>query len=60
MSEQRPDWQAIVERLEKLEKQNRRMMQAGALILVVAASVLLMGQAPSYRVVEANEFVLGM
>ena len=58
MSSPTPDWTAVVARLEKLERQNRRMKQAGAVALILAAAVLLMGQAPATRTVEANEFVL--
>ena len=48
----------ITEHLEKLERQNRRMKQAGVVALIIAAAVLLMGQASPNRTVEANEFVL--
>ena len=58
MSSPTPDWTAVVERLEKLEKQNRRLKQAGAVALILAAAVLLMGQASPNRTVEANRFVL--
>lgn len=58
MSSPTPDWTAVVERLEKLERQNRRMKQAGAVALLLATAVLLMGQASPNRTVEANEFVL--
>ena len=58
MSSPTPDWTAVVERLEKLERQNRRLKQAGAVALILAAAVLLMGQASPNRTVEANEFVL--
>jgi len=50
---------ALVERLEKVERQNRRMKFTGAVVLVLASATLLMGQAPpKRRVVEAEEFVL--
>ena len=58
MSSSTPEWTAVVERLEKLERQNRRLKQVGAVALILAAAVLLMGQAPATRTVEANEFVL--
>jgi len=58
MSSLTPDWTAVVERLEKLERQNRRLKQAGAVALIIAAAVLLMGQVSQNRTVEANEFVL--
>ena len=68
MIPQTSDWTAVVGRLEKLEKQNRRLKQVGAVALVLAVALLLMGQvwqtqavnaqAPATRTVEANEFVL--
>ena len=58
MSSPTLDWTAVVERLEKLERQNRRMKQACAAVLILAAAVLLMGQASPNRTVEANEFLL--
>jgi hypothetical protein len=59
MTSQTPDIQTILERLEKLERHNRRLKRAGALALVVVSAVLLMGQAaPKSRIVEAEEFVV--
>ncbi len=58
MESGRTEWTAVMNRLEQLEKQNRRFKQIGALALILAGSVLLMGQAPATRTVEANEFVL--
>jgi len=52
------NWQGLTDRVEKLERQNRRMKQAGTIILILAAAVVLMRQAPTTRTVEANEFVL--
>ena len=50
---------ALVERVERMERQNRRIKFSGAVVLVLAAGTLLMGQAsPMRRVVEAEEFVL--
>jgi hypothetical protein len=49
-------------RLLKLEKQNRRFKQLGgtvlSAVLVIAAAVLVIGQVPSKKTVEANEFIL--
>jgi hypothetical protein len=54
-----PTEQSICERLEKLERQNRRMKQIGIVAVIIAASVLLMGQkAAVNRTVEANSFIL--
>jgi hypothetical protein len=52
------DLEQIQGRLLKLEEQNRRLKQLGAAALIVAASLLVMGQAPSKKTVEANEFIL--
>ena len=49
---------SIVERLEALEKQNRLMKRIGAAVIVIAVSMLLMGQAAATRTVEANAFIL--
>lgn len=46
------------DRVLKLEKQNRRFKQLGVAALIVAASFAVMGQTPSKKTVEANEFVL--
>lgn len=52
------EWTLVMNRLEKLEKQNRRMKQIGALALILVVSVLLMGQAVPKKTVDANEFIL--
>jgi hypothetical protein len=52
------DFKNIQDRLAKLEKQNRRFKQLGAAALVLVASLVAMGQAPSRKTVEANEFIL--
>ena len=43
MNAQTPDLHAVVERLERLEKQNRRLKIAGAVALVLLAAVVLVG-----------------
>ena len=58
MMTQTSDWSVVMERLEKLEKQNRGLKQAGAVALIVVAAILLMGQAATKKTVEANEFIL--
>jgi len=51
---------AIEERLEKLERQNRRMRLAGLGALLIAGAFVLMGQAsrPRTQTVRAKSFVL--
>jgi hypothetical protein len=54
-----PDLQVILERIGKLEVQNRRFRRGCVAILAVLLAVILMGQAaPSSRVVEAQRFIL--
>lgn len=52
------DLQSLIERVEKVEKQNRRLKQIGLGVAVLAGAVLLMGQARSNRTIEAEKFVL--
>ena len=51
---------SVHERLEKLEKQNRRLKRAGLVVMVLAGATLLIGQAkPQVQwKVEAERFVL--
>ena len=55
---QTSEWDAVIGRLEKLERQNRLAKLMGAAILFLAAALVLMGQAAPKQTVEANEFVL--
>jgi hypothetical protein len=51
--------QAVIERLENVEAQNRRMKRAGLAALVLAASAFLIGSvAPGSRTIRAREFIL--
>jgi hypothetical protein len=58
MTSQETALEEIRGRLVRLEKQNRRVKQHGVAALIVAASLFLMGQAPSKKTIEANEFIL--
>jgi len=51
---------SVLERLETLEKQNRRLKRAGLVVMVLAGATLLIGQAkPQVQwKVEAERFVL--
>ena len=53
-----PTLQALADRVNKLEVQNRRLKLAGLAVVIMASAVLLMGQARSSRAVEASEFRL--
>ncbi len=53
--------QSLITRVNRLEKENRRMKLAGLLVLVGIAAVIVMGQAEPSRVakvIEAEKFVL--
>jgi hypothetical protein len=53
--------QTLVIRLERLERENRRLRRAGAVALAGIVALALMGQTPSgeaAKVVEATQFVL--
>jgi hypothetical protein len=58
MTSQEAAFEEIRGRLIRLERQNRRLKQMGAAALIVAASMILMGQASQKKTVEANEFIL--
>jgi hypothetical protein len=54
-----PDLQVILERIGKLEAQNRSLRWGGMVVLAFLSAVILMGQAaPSPRAVEAQRFIL--
>ena len=48
----------IEERLVRLERENRRLKMVGLLVLVLAASVFLMGQTRTPQSIEAETFVV--
>ena len=59
MTSDTPNMLNIVERLEKVERQNRRMKQAGVAILVCCIAALVMGQAsPNSRILDAEELII--
>jgi hypothetical protein len=58
MSEQTPELCGIVSRLERLEKENRRLKGLGVAVLTIASAIVLMGQMQAGRTVEAERFVL--
>ena len=48
--------EVLANRVEKLETQNRRLKKVGIAIALLASAVVVMGQAPTSKVIEANEF----
>src|SRR5215472_7080085 len=59
MEAKMPDIQVVFERLEKLEKQNRRLKRAAALFVIFTSSLVLMSAAGHKgRTVEARQVVL--
>jgi hypothetical protein len=55
---QTPELEVIRQRLEKLERENRRLKRAGSLGLLVVAAGFLMAQGKYNRRIEAEEFIL--
>ena len=51
-------FEELERRLLRVEKQNRLLKQLGASLLILVTSLVVMGQAPSKKTVEANEFIL--
>jgi hypothetical protein len=59
MTQDAPELQGILNRLSRLEAQNRRLKWGGVSLLAVLSTLVLMGQAaPTPRVIEAQRFVL--
>lgn len=56
-----PTMDNMVQRLDRLERDNRRMKRIGALVVVGIAAVVLMGQATASKVakvIEAEEIII--
>lgn len=49
---------ALVERIERLEKQNRRFKLAASTAGLILAAVVAMGQAAPKKTVEADELII--
>ncbi len=60
MTTQQPDFAAVMRRLEKLERQNRWMKRAGAVVLLLAGAAVLMGgqDQPKGKSAEPEKYVL--
>jgi hypothetical protein len=53
-----PTMETLARRLDMVERENRRLKQAGMVAMAVIAAVMLMGQAMQSKVVEAEQFVV--
>src|SRR5215471_20352848 len=58
METQLCDVQSLVQRLTRLENENRRFKRGAAALAVIVSALVLMGQAQSHHTVEAERFVL--
>jgi len=58
MTAEGTDYKALVERIGKVERENRRMKRIALALLIFPLALLLMAQSQATRVVEANEFTL--
>ena len=58
MNSQQSGFADLQDRLFKLETQNRRLKRVGSAVLIAVTLLVVMGQAPSKKIVEANEFIL--
>lgn len=52
------DLQSLAARVEKLEKQNRLLKRAGLALLLIAAALVMMGEARPTRTLEAQSFIV--
>jgi len=51
--------QSLITRVNRLERENRRMKLAGVLVLLGITAVIVMGQSePKHRIIEAEKFVV--
>lgn len=53
-----PTTQTLARRLDRVERENRRLKGAGVVALALVAAMVLMGQATGSKVIEAERFVL--
>ena len=58
MTDQGTEYKALVERIRKVERENRRMKRLALALLILPSVLLLMAQSPATQVVVASQFVL--
>jgi len=58
MTDEGTEYKALVERIGKVERENRRMKRLALALLILPSALLMMAQSPATQVVAANQFVL--
>jgi len=58
MTAETTDLQGLRQRLERVERESRRLKQIGVVVLAGIVGAVLMGQAKASRVVQAEKFVV--
>jgi hypothetical protein len=58
MTDEGTEYKALVERIGKVERENRRMKRLALALLILPSALLLMAQSPATQVVVANQFIL--
>lgn len=58
MADNMPELEAIVSRLKRVERDNRRMKGAGLVVLLLAGSLLVMAQSQPTRTVVTNKLLI--
>lgn len=59
MDEHKPELSEIVSRMERIEKENRRLKQAALVVMLVAGLIVLVGVArPTPDIIRAQKFVV--
>lgn len=48
----------VLTRIDKLERENRRLKRGGLVVLLLTGTFVLMGQAPSNKIIEAEKLIL--
>ena len=58
MTDKGTDYEALLERIGKVERENRRMKRGALALLIFPLAFMVMAQSPATKIVEANAFVL--
>ncbi|HSZ19188.1 MAG TPA: hypothetical protein VK770_05315 [Candidatus Acidoferrum sp.] len=58
MTDKGTDYEALLERIGKVERENRTMKRVALALLIFPLAFMVMAQSPATKIVEANAFVL--